>query len=356
MTMWSRLKAWFLRKENRMSTETSYVPTVEPVRTKTAAKRVEKDNHMDIADPGLRGEDIFGIPVREGPMWSHEYALTVTPDMAKKLLAIMQNNRPLRPGGVKFFVELIKSGRFDTTSQGISFDEFGKTLSGQHRLHACIETNTPIKVQVTFNEPRKNFRSHDRGIPRSIATDFHQLGLVKNPMHAPGVSSTCKFLLAYDVVLDMQEAESNFKPALDDLAYMMTKYQKVEGTFEWARASAQTLRFPSAHLAALFTLFRFVDDEKAWSFAQQISRQEGLYEGYPAKTFYDAQVRSGNPKTKKGRRISMFRLIYAWNAFYEGRTARVLTTAAKGNREDTLPRISGLPPQRRGNVLRPKVA
>jgi len=78
--------------------------------------------------------------------------ILITPELAKKWLdKNVKNNRPVMKNTVKCYARLMKSGGWNLTHQGIAFDEEGYLIDGQHRLHAIIEANIPVEMNVTYN-------------------------------------------------------------------------------------------------------------------------------------------------------------------------------------------------------------
>lgn len=78
--------------------------------------------------------------------------VTVTPELAREWLEKnMERNRPVMKGTVHGYARLMKAGGWNLTHQGIAFDEDGKLMDGQHRLHAVVEANVPVQMNVTYN-------------------------------------------------------------------------------------------------------------------------------------------------------------------------------------------------------------
>ena len=61
------------------------------------------------------------------------------------------NNRKVVESKVRHLVREIKSGKWKVSHQGIGFGTDGVLLDGQHRLWAIVESNTTVRMPVTFN-------------------------------------------------------------------------------------------------------------------------------------------------------------------------------------------------------------
>ena len=74
----------------------------------------------------------------------------ITPEIAQKYLAKnIKNNRSLRSGTVRKYGMRMLSGEWQFNHEGIAFNDKGELVDGQHRLHAIIFANTPVRMVVT---------------------------------------------------------------------------------------------------------------------------------------------------------------------------------------------------------------
>ena len=92
----------------------------------------------------------------------------ITPEMALEILTNKNPiNRPIKKANLKRLTKAILDEEWLLTNQGISFDSDGNLLDGQHRLHACIEADTPIEILVGRNINKKAFNVVDTGCART---------------------------------------------------------------------------------------------------------------------------------------------------------------------------------------------
>ena len=94
---------------------------------------------------------------------------TITPFIAKIYLKANTDNRPLRPSHVKTLAYDMKNGHWQVTHQGIAFDDTGRLIDGQHRLHAIVEAGVPVEMSVTRGCSASAFSILDRGANRSAS-------------------------------------------------------------------------------------------------------------------------------------------------------------------------------------------
>lgn len=100
----------------------------------------------------------------------------ITPAQATAILNANTGNRPIRDTRVTEMARAIKEDRWKLTNDAItmtggSYEKPGRLLNGQHRLFACIETNTPIEVLVLFGADEDSYAVMDTGAKR-VASDL----------------------------------------------------------------------------------------------------------------------------------------------------------------------------------------
>lgn len=95
--------------------------------------------------------------------------VTVTPEKAKLWLTKNVGNRPIRESNVQRFVEVIKSGEYKMTHQGVAFDKKGNLIDGQHRLHAVVRAGRSVEMMVARGCDPATFAYIDQGAFRSAS-------------------------------------------------------------------------------------------------------------------------------------------------------------------------------------------
>lgn len=74
----------------------------------------------------------------------------VTPDMAREWLTKDVVNRPLIARNVEAIAFDMRNDRWVLTHQSIAFNRDGLLVDGQHRLHAVIAADVPVRMRVTY--------------------------------------------------------------------------------------------------------------------------------------------------------------------------------------------------------------
>lgn len=97
---------------------------------------------------------------------------TITPDVAREYLKANTSNRPISKGHVETISNQMKKGEFLLNGESIIFSNEGVLMQGQHRLAACIKSNTPFQSVVVRGIPYSSFHTLDSGRNRTISDVF----------------------------------------------------------------------------------------------------------------------------------------------------------------------------------------
>lgn len=103
--------------------------------------------------------------------------MTVTPDDAKAWLENQHHNRPIGAGLVRSLRQAIDDGRWEVTGQGISFDNEGRLVDGQHRLTAVVLSGKSVQMLCVHGVTREAaLTAIDQGEKRTNAHVGTMLG------------------------------------------------------------------------------------------------------------------------------------------------------------------------------------
>lgn len=93
----------------------------------------------------------------------------VTPEDAKRWLGVNSHNRHLSDRRIDILAAAIKRGEWELNGEAIKFDEDGKLLDGQHRLHAIIKADKGVQMVIVRGLAPIAQETMDTGKKRSIA-------------------------------------------------------------------------------------------------------------------------------------------------------------------------------------------
>lgn len=264
----------------------------------------------------------------------------ITPEIAEDILSssIMEYQRPLRKGHVKFLAKEIKAGRFGTNT--ISICENGKgeqyLVNGQHTLRAIIEAETPLLLTVeiykvsSVEQVMDIYSLIDKPIKRT-RTDTFRVHKLEEEL---GLSRTFvdRYARASFYILN------NFKRTnaenVDDkeLIGFMRDWLIPAKAYLTAIESCDGLRIAMERTDVLTVgLITSKYSEKAFDFWNLVVTDDGLRSGDPRKIlrkWLEETGRKGGGSSRKQRQVetqtALRCLISAWNAYIEGREMKLI--------------------------------
>ena len=101
---------------------------------------------------------------------------TITPQEAKEILAGQIKNRNVSSVVVTRYANQMKALKWKLNGETITFGS-GMLIDGQHRLHACIKADVPIKVICVVLDNNEAFNTIDSGKRRNVADVFSINGM-----------------------------------------------------------------------------------------------------------------------------------------------------------------------------------
>jgi hypothetical protein len=100
--------------------------------------------------------------------------VTLTPALARLLLARNTENRPISETNLDRIKRDIVAGHFAFNGEAIIVSASGELNDGQHRVRAVAETGRPIQTVMVFGPQRETRMTLDQGVVRTVG---HYLGM-----------------------------------------------------------------------------------------------------------------------------------------------------------------------------------
>lgn len=120
-------------------------------------------------------------------------SVLITVDLAKDLLTLNNDNRPIKNSIVNDYVKQMKEGHWLFSGGTISISKNGRLLDGQHRLLSIIKSQKPQTFNIQTGLEDKSFEVMDTGKNRTAGDAL----AVKGYMNTGHMSSVVKLLLAW---------------------------------------------------------------------------------------------------------------------------------------------------------------
>jgi hypothetical protein len=164
----------------------------------TTHRNGQRKHHLEVgilSDIHLENAYIEQAARKEEPF---AVVMTVTPDMAERMLARNIDNRAISSRKVSEYASDMCTGRFNgLNGETIKIARDGTTNDGQHRLKAILESGVALRTLVVFGVDRASRMTVDQGKVRSMADYSYMAGIVnkEDAKHMAAVANVCH---AYD--------------------------------------------------------------------------------------------------------------------------------------------------------------
>jgi hypothetical protein len=163
--------------------------------------------------------------------------VTVTPELARLLLASNPANRAVYKAKVEEYAAAILRGDWDLNGEPIIVSDTGELNDGQHRLNAVVLSGVSIRSIFVFGVSRASRNTVDLGAKRT-AGDILGMSGVPDSTH---VAVMVKFIINYEAQMHLgthrtpQEiAERLSKMGWEDVDNSLTHGRSVYRVFRWS--------------------------------------------------------------------------------------------------------------------------
>jgi hypothetical protein len=236
----------------------------------------------------------------------------LTAYLARQLLELNEGNRRISKSTVATYVKALKDGAFNTMNgESIHISSCGLLNSGQHRLHAALESGVEIPWVFQFGVPREGRMTIDQPKVRSVAdflsmkdlADGHIIGAVAKMLHQWRVEGTiCAF--------------NKYKPGLSEIAdFAAANYSKLAQSAMLIPRSGATLVGGTSTLAFIHVICAELDMELATDYVTRLVRGVDLEDGSPILAV--RRRFASRDLNRRSDRIEL--LVRGWNALREKR-------------------------------------
>lgn len=248
----------------------------------------------------------------------------VTLEIARLFLGGNEANRSVTPSHVAKLAADITDDRWDLNGESIKIARDGRLADGQHRCHAVIAADKPIRTVVTFGVDYDSRTTTDQGKSKSVG-DY--LAMSHGTTNANNAAATAKMLLMHRLGYTntgyaraitktriYAEYEAN-KREIDSAVSMLASHQS---------SRARVLGGPSTLAAALVIMRRI--SPSADDFIEKFVKGHDLSDGDPILAARDRLMRDTNMRPPE--KITL--LTKAFAAWLAGRqTTKFLVKARK---------------------------
>ena len=294
----------------------------------------------------LKTKEMCGADYTHNNNNYHIGTIEIDPDTAYALLHD-NRNRNIKPGNLQKIQSSIARDGWDVGISMIVFTDSGRLIDGQHRLKACIETDTPIiSVYSIVPDAPLAMRSIDRGAKRSLADDLRLAGETNTPM----LATLIRVAYAYykGVMPEEYFASEKYKTIVTDADYFQffqTKVEELRAVTRYVQMFYKALRNNTTNvitprtLAYLFLTFYNLEPEESVNFFNALSGAKVV--GCP-EAILNLRQKLGELDRMTARpsvRVVAAYVIKTWNAYITGETLPQITFRGGGAHPEKFPKV-----------------
>lgn len=238
----------------------------------------------------------------------------IDPKKAQEYLDLCTLNRPLNEAAIIQYAEDMSEGRWHPNGQPIIFNQNGKLMDGQHRMHAVILADTPVSMSVIRGVHQSAMDTLDTG-RRRTTRDVLALHHEEHPKEL-GVAARWHWRYTKGQCLNNRSVPNQI------LVKHVRKHSGLRDSLEYARSLGKCRHITVGMLAAVHYITSNIHQEEADEFARGLVLGANLRLGTPLFQLRERLIESSlGSRAKKLRDDIKFALcLKAWNLTREGRS------------------------------------
>lgn len=251
----------------------------------------------------------------------------VTPELAKDLLTLNTDNRPIKDTTVKRYTEDMKAGEWAFTGESIGISNEGKLLNGQHRLLAIINSGTTQVFHLQSGLEPKTFNKMDIGKLRSAGDTLAMQGFTNYGI----VATIVRYVTMYNagMLADYITGNNKTKFSNQELADYATGLNRdlLQNSATAASKYYARMKFmDTTTFGPLMYIFHKINSEDMYNFFDMLASGDGIgVDNYsPIYVLRNKLLNSTMSGSKITPRHKFAVIIKAWNAFRQHKTVKIL--------------------------------
>ena len=246
--------------------------------------------------------------------------MTITPEEARLWLDTKNSkNRPISENAVLKYAQEMKQGRWKLNGQSVIFNKTGQLANGQHRLLACVRSNTPFETVVTWGMEDEAFETIDDCNTRSMGDVLHIRGEANPTLLSAGLRFLWLYVRGEIEHKDLRRGQVCTKPLLQST---LDKNPKIRGSvkfYSMLKARPGGLLISAGMAIGLHYLFSLVDEKKADEFFNHLQSGLELTDDNPVYILRNRLISAQKEaSTKLTNSAIYYYTVMTWNAYASG--------------------------------------
>lgn len=258
--------------------------------------------------------------------------LTITPEMAERLLEDRGPNRHVSAAVVNKYARDIAAGRWRLNGQTIKIAADGRLLDGQHRLEAAKKARKGFPAIIVEGLAPEIFHSLDIGRRRAMSDVLREQGESNTIILASALRWL--WMVKNNVML-----AANISPSNGELLELIRTVPEIRSSLKHVMAIRDIMG--SGIAAALHCMFSERDPALADTFFDRLVDGVNLAEQSPVRHLRERLIRARSANRVRLADVERLAIcIKAWNAYRHGRPMHLLVWRNRGDAREPLPAVA----------------
>jgi hypothetical protein len=257
------------------------------------------------------------------------YWIDITPKIASDWLKANTRNRRIKESHVRFLAREMELGRWAENGETIKKNG-DLLLDGQHRLLACVRSNTSFRTLVVEGLSEEAFNTIDTNVPRSGSDTLS----VQGEKNTSRLSAALGFVHRY---LTGTVGAQWTKLSNLEIQQLLEQHPGIRNSTN--RSEFNTRLIPVSILSACHYLFSQKDPALADIFVGKLLKGSGLTEGEPVYVLRERLVQNSLAKAKLHPDYISALLIKTWNHTRAGTQVKILHFRNQGESIEVFPLV-----------------
>ncbi len=259
----------------------------------------------------------------------------ISPDRARQLLLLNENNRPIIKANLKKLCRELINGQWKMNGETIKISSDGAVLDGQHRLHAVVQTGISIETMIVYGLNDDVFATIDQGAQRSLSAI---LSIEKNA-NAKVCASIVPLLRKYKNNKIPNQFDYGEISKIESLAFFNENKAVIvrAATFVASNKNLKKIISPG-YLGFLYVVFYEIDSSACSDFFNKLSVGMFYNEKDPIRVLRERLIDIATSKNKEDQVYRSAYTIFAWNAYRKNKEITFLRWTTMGNTTQDYPR------------------
>ena len=261
------------------------------------------------------------------------HVVNITPQIADMYLKNnIGTNRRISMNHVKKLAFMMERGEWQQNGQTIVFLNDGTLIDGQHRLHAIIMAQVPVKMLVVYGADKNSFVTIDSGKTRTTGDVFS----TKNIPYANNTAAGIIKVLEYRKAMQTNDGKGGRYKEQSQFSKTecLNEYNlnpKIYDSASKIGFSTKSIVAPS--FATAITAIAMIDNghdkDKIKTFWNSVTTGEMLSHGHPALTLRNKLIQLKTCKMKMSKQEYLYTCTKAWNCAVENKRLKVIKLSDK---------------------------